>query len=155
MAAPKKTTAPATAPAPAAAVVSPFAIEEGIALPAVVRGVPSGDGESPYVTAMKSLPLATDPAKIASFLVPLDTMPDSMSASSDAEKAKWKGENARKLSNRISGAKRRLVKGDATRDYAIRTWSDTDGNTVGVRVFCVAPKAAPAPATPPPAPATA
>lgn len=152
--------AAATAASNPAPVASPFTVETGVDLPAIVRAV--GRATSPYAPVMSSLQLPSpyDAKKLQSFFVAASA-PDSVT--DPAEKSKAFKEDARKIANRVSGIARRLVKGkEAELAYAIRT--GTWNGQYGVRVYRVqaTPKTAPAaPATPAPqstpavAPATA
>jgi hypothetical protein len=120
---------------PQVATVGGFKIETGIPLPTIERKV--GASSSPYAEPMKALPLGSTPETVASFFVPA-TVPNTIT--DPAEKAKALRDEARKISNRISGISRRLTKADPTLAFALRT-KEENGN-VGVRVYRVAPAAA-------------
>lgn len=128
--APKAKNAPATAPATeaAAAPSSAFKIETGFEVPARTT---FGGGKSP------EYPFADMPVG-ASFLLPV-TVPDTIK--DEGERAKAFKEEARKASNRISGAIRRFRKQNAGTDFAIRTVND-DKMGRGVRVWRVEAEAA-------------
>jgi hypothetical protein len=121
--APKAKNAPAAAPATgAAAPSSAFKIETGFEIPA--RTTFGGGAKAP------DYPFADMPVG-ASFLVGV-TVPDTIK--DDAERAKAFKEEARKASNRISGAIRRFRKNNEGYDFAIRTVND-DKLGHGVRVW--------------------
>src|SRR5688572_20932902 len=146
MAAPK---APSLAAAPSAdlpapqAPVLPFTIDMGIALPAMTRAVGKTGEENPITAMMKALPLGEDETKLASFFIPA---PEPASTITDAaEREKATKENARKITNQVSAAARRLQKKDAALAFAQRT--RTEDGKLGVRVFRVAVTEKAAPAT--------
>ncbi len=118
--APKAKNAPATE-APAS---SAFKIETGFDVPA--RTTFGGGASAP------NYPFADMPVN-ASFLVPV-TVPDTITK--EDERTKAFKEEARKASNRISGAIRRFRKTNAGYDFAIRTVND-DKLGHGVRVWRV------------------
>lgn len=111
----------------------PFAVDTGIALPAITRGG-GGGAESDVVKTMKALALATDPKKYQSFFIPVGAAPETITV--DKEKDAWAKEAARKIANRVSGASRRLAKADESLSFAIRTMNDANGK-LGVRVYRV------------------
>ena len=117
-----ETTAPATAAAPATA--SGFKIETDFDVPARTT---FGGGRDSVNYPFSEMPVG------ASFLVPVN-VPDTIK--DDAERAKAFKEEARKASNRISGAVRRHRKNNAGQDFAIRTVND-DKLGHGVRVWRV------------------
>lgn len=117
-----KAKAPTPAPTPAVTTTSAFRIETGFEVPA--RTTFGGGGKSP------EYPFADMPVG-ASFLAPVN-VPDTIK--DDAERAKAFKEEARKASNRISGAIRRFRKQNAGYDFAIRTVND-DKLGHGVRVW--------------------
>lgn len=122
------TTAPATETA-AAATSSGFKIETGFEVPARTT---FGGGRDSVNYPFAEMPVG------ASFLVGV-TVPDTIK--DDAERAKAFKEEARKASNRISGAIRRFRKQNAGTDFAIRTVND-DNMGRGVRVWRVRAEAA-------------
>lgn len=124
--APKAKTAPAATEA--AATSSAFKIETGFEVPARTT---FGGGKSP------EYPFADMPVG-ASFLLPV-TVPETIK--DEGERAKAFKEEARKASNRISGAIRRFRKQNAGTDFAIRTVND-DKMGHGVRVWRVEAEAA-------------
>lgn len=127
----KTETAPAAA-APAetnTTASSAFKIETGFEVPA--RTTFGGGGKSP------EYPFAEMPVG-ASFLVGV-TVPDTIK--DEGERTKAFKEEARKASNRISGAIRRFRKQNSGMDFAIRTVND-DKMGRGVRVWRVEPEAA-------------
>lgn len=103
---------------------SGFKIETGFEVPA--RTTFGGGGKSP------EYPFGDMPVG-ASFLVGV-TVPDTIK--DEGERAKAFKEEARKTSNRISGAIRRFRKQNAGTDFAIRTVND-DKMGRGVRVWRV------------------
>lgn len=117
-----KTTETAAAPATEATASSAFKIETGFDVPART----TFGGKSP------EYPFADMPVG-ASFLAPV-TVPDTIK--DDGERAKAFKEEARKTSNRISGAIRRFRKQNAGYDFAIRTVNN-DKLGHGVRVWRV------------------
>lgn len=117
-----ETAAPATA-APATA-SSAFKIETGFEVPARTT---FGGGRDSVNYPFSEMPVG------ASFLVPVN-VPDTIK--DEAERAKAFKEEARKASNRISGAIRRHRKNNAGQDFAIRTVND-DKLGHGVRVWRV------------------
>lgn len=132
-----------------AATAGAFAVESGVELPAITRAV--GKTTSPYTESMNALKLPEpyDPKKLNSFFIPASAADNITDAN---EKAKALKEDARKISNRVSGIARRLTKGKTDElAFAVRT-TEKDGHP-GVRVFRVKPEpkaAAAAPTTPPP-----
>jgi len=125
--APKPAPKAATAPAPAAAAPAPaasgFKLETGFDIPAAQR---IGGGQS------SNWPFK-DMQPGQSFLVPVN-VPDTIKG--DDERATAFKEQARKVSNRVSGAIRRFKNSHAGTDFAIRTVNDeTLGK--GVRVWRV------------------
>lgn len=124
--APKAKTAETTTETPAS---SAFKIETGFEVPA--RTTFGGGGKA------AEYPFGDMPVG-ASFLVPV-TVPDTIK--DEGERAKAFKEEARKASNRISGAIRRYRKQNAGQDFAIRTVND-DKMGRGVRVWRVEPEAA-------------
>lgn len=125
--APKAKTTETAAPATAAP-SSNFKIETGFDVPARTT---FGGGKS------VDYPFSDMPVG-SSFLVPV-TVPDTIK--DEAERAKAFKEEARKASNRISGAIRRHRKNNAGQDFAIRTVND-DKLGHGVRVWRVEAEAA-------------
>lgn len=122
----------AAAAAPAAAAnASGFTIETGFEVPA--RTSFGGGADAP------SYPFADMPVN-SSFLVAVEVPATITDAT---ERAKAFKEEARKASNRVSGAIRRFRKTNAGNDYAIRTVND-DKLGHGVRVWRIEPEAAPA-----------
>lgn len=95
-----------------------FAIENGIDIPPVTR---SGGGTSPY-------PLATM-TDGQSFLIPVSV---SDKIKDEAERLQSFKEEARKVSNRLSGAVRRHRKHVPDSEFALRTVAGE-----GVRCWCV------------------
>lgn len=134
-------TVPAAVSAQAAALQ--FAIEVGAPPPTIERKV--GQQSSPYAPVMKALP-APSGDKIAQFFVPVTV--EGQFANED-EKAKAVKDEARKVSNRISGIARRLKSEDETMEFALRT--KTENGVVGIRVYRIAAtSSAPAPIGAPP-----
>lgn len=126
--APKAKTTEA-APATETTASSAFKIETGFEVPARTT---FGGGRDSVNYPFAEMPVG------ASFLVGV-TVPDTIK--DEAERAKAFKEEARKASNRISGAIRRFRKQNAGMDYAIRTVND-DKMGRGVRVWRVEPEAA-------------
>lgn len=129
---------------------SPFKIEFGAPPPAITRA--GGGKTSVYSEVMKTMSPPDAKGKIAQFFVAA-TAPDSITDATE-RKAALK-EEARKISNRISGTARRLTgtkdANDVEYAFAMRTQTDDAGN-VGVRVYRVAataPTTAPLPGKPP------
>ena len=119
-----------------AAAAPAFTVEVGSPPPAIQRMV--GGASSPYTPVMKSMP-APQGDKVAQFFVKAE-VPTTITDATEREKAAK--DEARKISNRISGIARRLTKDDASLNFALRTQKDAQGN-LGVRVYRVA-AAAPA-----------
>jgi hypothetical protein len=128
--------APAATASTAPAAALPFEISFGEAPPATVRKV--GVDSSPYTANVRALP-PVQGDKVASFFVPVGTPPDTIT--DEGEKAKWRTEDARKTTNRISGLTRRMSKKDPSLAFALRTREEK--GVLGVRVYRVNP------ATPP------
>ena len=102
-----------------------FKIETGFEVPARTT---FGGGRDSVNYPFSEMPVG------ASFLVPVN-VPDTIK--DEAERAKAFKEEARKASNRISGAIRRFRKANNGYDFAIRTVND-DKMGRGVRVWRVA-----------------
>lgn len=135
-------TAAAAAPAAAAAApVSAFAapvIRFGDAPAAIERKV--GGDKSPYAALMEQLPLP-DKGRYAQFFVPSEQ--PAATITDAGERAKQAKENARKLSNKLSGLTRRVTKKNKDFVFALRT--KEENGVLGVVVYRVE---APAPAAP-------
>lgn len=113
----------ATAPAVKTVEKGGFKFDTGLPVPPMVRGARSSE------TADK---LAAMPVG-ASFLEPV-TVPDTIK--DEAEREKVFKENARTVSNRLSGAIRRFKKNNEGFEFAMRTVNDATSG-VGVRVWRV------------------
>lgn len=134
----KPAPAPAAAAPAVAAAASPFTVTFGSAPAPTTRKV--GIESSPYSGVMKSMP-APAGGSVAQFFIPAEATAGLTDA---GEKQKSAAENARKITNRISGIARRLKKSDASMNFAMRTV--TENGQLGVRVYRVeAAPAAPAP----------
>lgn len=131
---------PSTAkPAAAPAAVSGFAalsIRFGDAPAPIERKV--GGEKSPYGALMESMP-APDGGKFANFFVPAEQ--PAATITDATERAKALKDNARKLSNSLSGLSRRITKKDA-KAFALRT--KEENGVLGVVVYRVEPEATPA-----------
>ena len=132
---------PSTAkPAAAPAAVSGFAalsIRFGDAPAPIERKV--GGEKSPYGALMESMP-APDGGKFANFFVPAEQ--PAATITDATERAKALKDNARELSNSLSGLSRRITKEDATKAFALRT--KEENGVLGVVVYRVEPEATPA-----------
>lgn len=136
--------------AKAPATESLFKIELGAPPPAPTR---SGGGKaSVYADAMKGMPVPKGD-KTAQFFI-VAAVPAAIT--DPAERTKAMKEEARKISNRLSGTARRLSDQKDTNGvpyaFALRTQTLDDGATVGVRVYRVnlpEPKPAPPVGKPP------
>lgn len=124
----KTETATAAAPATEASTASNFKIETGFEVPA--RTTFGGGAKAP------DYPFGEMPVG-SSFLVGVN-VPDTIK--DEGERAKAFKEEARKASNRISGAIRRYRKQHDGVDFAIRTVND-DKLGRGVRVWRIEPEA--------------
>jgi hypothetical protein len=111
-----------------------FKIEEGVELPAKERGFKEGKS-SPYADNMKAM-LVTD--KIQSFFIDAESGVPASITTPD-ERGKAAKDEARKISNRVSGLARRLQKADASKAYTLRV--RTENGKLGVRVYCIKPEA--------------
>lgn len=142
-------TVPGAPPPAAPAMQAPaaFAITVGSAPPAITRGAFGREGATvnPYTVTMKGMPVPEGGVYAQGWIVA--DVPATIT--DPAERLKAGKEEARKLSNRISGIARRLSdEKDADGNYytyAIRTREEN--GVWGVRVYRIAP-AAPVPPTP-------
>lgn len=133
-------------PTAAATPALAFKIDTGVALPPIQRL--QGAQASPYSVAMKAMALGKDDKALQSFFIPAD-VPATITDPAEREKAAK--DEARKISNRVSGIARRLSeeKDASGKQYAFAIRSRQEDGKIGVRVYRVAP---PTPA-PTPAPA--
>ena len=122
--------------------VGDFTVDFGDAPPPIQRL--AGGASSPYTPVLKAMPAPQD-GKVAQFFIKAD-VPASITDAKERERALK--DEARKISNRVSGISRRLMEekdaNGVLYNFALRTQTDKDGN-IGVRVYRIAP------ATPKPA----
>ena len=123
-----------TAPVPPAPAVEPFAIAWG-GEPEEVRAVGRGGGEpSALMKAIGSLP-APQNGQYASFFMPAETVPDTITDAGEREKATV--EKVKKALNSASGATRRVSKqGGGVPKFAVRR--ATVNGVAGIRVYRIA-----------------
>lgn len=101
--------------------VGGFEFDMGLEVPAVSRDTaPSEDAQK-----MEAMPVG------ASFLVPV-SVPDTLKSPAEREKALAEGQ--RKVMNRLSGTKRRVVNKHAERNFVVRKVND-EKQGQGVRVY--------------------
>lgn len=116
-----------------------FQVRFGSAPAPIERKV--GGETSPYAAVMKTMPAPQD-GKYANFFVPA-AEPAATITDAD-ERTKATRDNARKLSNALSGLSRRIAKKDPSKAFALRTTEE--GGKIGVCVYRV--EVTPAPAAP-------